>query len=112
MRRTVKDRTEQVYAAHQQRIYRQTDHMFAVLMLIQWLAGVVAALVISPRTWIGQTSQVHMHVWAAVVLGGIITFFPVMMAFFRPGHTLTRYTIAVGQMLMSSLLIHLSGGRI
>lgn len=86
--------------------------MFAVLMAVQWLAGIVAALVISPRTWVGQSSEVHTHVWAAIFLGGIISFFPIALALFYPGHTSTRYTIAVGQMLMSSLLIHLTGGRI
>lgn len=30
----------------------------------------------------------------------------------RPGARITRYTIAIGQMLMSALLIHLTGGRI
>lgn len=112
MKETIKGQADQIYADHQQRIYRQTDRMFAVLMAIQWLAGIVAALVISPRTWIGQESQVHLHVWAAVFLGGVISIFPIMLAIVRPGHVLTRHTIAVGQMLMSSLLIHLTGGRI
>lgn len=108
----VKRQAEQLYADHQRQIYRQTDRMFAGLMVIQWLAGIVAALLISPRTWIGQTSDVHIHVWAAVLLGGIISIFPIMLAILRPGHVATRFTIAVGQMLMSSLLIHLTGGRI
>ncbi|HEX8639131.1 MAG TPA: EAL domain-containing protein [Pyrinomonadaceae bacterium] len=112
MKKTVKGQAEQIYADHQQRIYGQTDRMFAVLMTIQWLAGIAAALIISPRTWIGQTSQTHLHVWAAVFLGGIISFFPVMLALLRPGHASTRYAIGAGQMLMSSLLIHLTGGRI
>ncbi|HLM01508.1 MAG TPA: EAL domain-containing protein [Pyrinomonadaceae bacterium] len=112
MKRSIKGQAEQIYAEHQQQIYRQTDRMFAVLMAIQWVAGIIAALVISPRTWIGQTSEIHIHVWAAVFLGGIISFFPILLAVLRPGDALTRYTIAVGQMLMSSLLIHLSGGRI
>jgi diguanylate cyclase (GGDEF)-like protein/PAS domain S-box-containing protein len=112
MKKTIRGQAEQIYADHQQQIYRQTDRMFAVLMIIQWLAGIVAALVISPRTWIGQTSNVHIHVWAAVFLGGVISLFPIGLAFLRPGRTSTRYTIAVGQMLMSSLLIHLTGGRI
>lgn len=104
--------SEEIYADHQRRIYRQTDRMFAVLMAVQWVAGIIAALVISPRTWIGQDSEIHTHVWAAIFLGGIISFFPIVMAVVMPGHALTRHTIAVGQMLMSSLLIHLSGGRI
>jgi diguanylate cyclase (GGDEF)-like protein/PAS domain S-box-containing protein len=109
---TVKKQAEKKYFNHQQQIYRQTDRMFAVLMLIQWLAGIFAALIISPSTWIGQTSQVHLHVWAAFIVGGAISFFPILLAIFTPGKTITRYSIAVGQMLMSSLLIHLTGGRI
>lgn len=112
MKRVIDPHAEQIYADHQQSIYRQTDRMFAVLMLIQWLAGIVAALVISPRTWIGQSSQTNIHVWAAVFLGGVISLLPIALAVVRPGHVVTRYTIAVGQMLMSSLLIHLTGGRI
>src|SRR5688500_459242 len=108
MNKTSKGQAEQIYTDHQQQIYRQTDRMFAVLMTIQWLAGILAALLISPQTWIGQTSKIHLHVWAAVFLGGVISFFPVMLAVLRPGYPLTRYTIAVGQMLMSSLLIHLT----
>lgn len=105
-------RAEQLLIDQQQRIYHQTDRMFAVLMIVQWLGGIVAALVISPSTWIGQTSQLHIHVWAAVLLGGAISFLPVVLALAYPGRPVTRYTIAIGQMLMSSLLIHLTGGRI
>jgi len=108
----VKRQAEQIFSDHQWRIFRQTDRMFAVLMALQWVAGIIAALVISPRTWAGQSSEVHIHVWAAVFLGGIISLFPVLLAILRPGEAMTRYTIAVGQMLMSTLLIHLSGGRI
>ena len=96
----------------QQAIYRRVDRLFAGLMLFQWVAGVVAALVISPRAWEGAISHVHIHVWAALLLGGLITFYPVLLALLRPGMASTRYTIAVSQMLMSALLIHLSGGRI
>lgn len=103
---------DRILKEQQQRIYRQTDRMFAGLMILQWLGGIIAALVISPSTWIGQTNQVHLHVWAAVVLGGLISAMPITLALLYPGREITRYTIAVGQMLMSSLLIHLTGGRI
>jgi two-component system sensor histidine kinase/response regulator len=105
-------RTETLWHESQQRLYRHTDRIFAGLMAFQWVAGIVAALVISPRAWAGQASTIHLHVWAALLLGGLITAFPVLLALFRPGHTSTRYAIAVGQMLMSALLIHLTGGRI
>jgi two-component system, sensor histidine kinase and response regulator len=105
-------RTESLFQESRNTNYKRIDRLFAGLMCFQWVAGVVAALVISPRAWTGSVSHVHIHVWAAIFLGGIITLFPVALAILRPGEALTRHTIAVAQMLMSALLIHLSGGRI
>src|ERR1700722_15685018 len=97
---------EQLYAAHQQAIYRRTDRIFALLMAVQWLFGIAAALFISPRTWIGTTRPLHPHVLAAILFGGAISSLPILLAVFRPGQTMTRYVIAVAQMLWSALLIH------
>ncbi|MCI0537401.1 MAG: PAS domain-containing protein [Verrucomicrobiales bacterium] len=105
-------RTAELFKEQQQSIVRHTNQLFARLMFCQWAAGVVAALLISPRTWIGNNSQTHLHVWAAIILGGVVTSLPVLLALKQPGKVFTRHTIAVGQMLMSALLIHLSGGRI
>ncbi len=96
----------------QNQIHKRTDHMFAWLMVFQWLAGVAAALWISPQTWAGATSRTHVHVWAAIFLGGAISSLPIFLAFKRPGRTSTRHIIAIAQMLTSALLIHLTGGRI
>lgn len=46
------------------------------------------------------------------MVGGIISLFPALLGLFRPGRPSTRYTIAVAQMLMGALLIHLTGGRL
>ena len=105
-------RAEVLFKAHQQATYRQTDRMFAYLMGAQWLAGIIFAIVVAPRTWAGATSEVHVHVWAAVVLGGLISVFPALLALSHPGKASTRYVVATAQMLMSALLIHLTGGRI
>src|SRR5688572_8128808 len=105
-------RVAELFHEHQQAIYKRTDHMFAVLMILQWVGGIVAAYLISPRAWVGTTSQTHMHVWAALFLGGAISSLPICLALTRPGHRSTRYTVAVGQMLMGALLVHLTGGRI
>src|SRR4051812_12855234 len=66
-------RTAELFQEQQQSIVKHTDRLFARLMICQWLAGVAAALLISPRTWIGLQSQTHLHVWAAIFLGGIVT---------------------------------------
>src|ERR1043166_1426757 len=106
------ERAEFLFQQNRQANYCRVDRWFAGLMCFQWVAGVVAALIISPRAWEGSVSHVHLHVWAAIVLGGIITAFPVALALLRAGEVSTRYTISVAQMLMSALLIHLTGGRI
>lgn len=105
-------RVAAIFEEHKQLVYRRTDRMFAALMTLQWVAGVAAALWVSPKTWAGTESQTHPHVWAALILGGAISSLPIVLALTRPGRPSTRYTIAVGQMLMGALLIHLSGGRI
>lgn len=86
--------------------------MFACLMVVQWLACMVAALWLSPRTWAGSSSHLHIHVWAALFLGSAISVFPILLAWKAPGRPLTRHVIAVAQSLTSALLIHLTGGRI
>jgi signal transduction histidine kinase/ActR/RegA family two-component response regulator len=103
---------ESVYNGQLDGLRRRTDRLFAILMGLQWLFGLIAAQWISPLTWSGTMSQTHPHVWAALVLGGVITSLPVALAIMRPGARSTRHVIAVGQMLWSALLIHLTGGRI
>ena len=105
-------RRSELFKEQEQSIVKHTDRLFARLMICQWIAGVVAALLISPRAWTGTDYTWHLHLWAALLLGGIITSLPVSLAWTQPGKALPRHAIAVGQMLMSALLIHLTGGRI
>jgi two-component system, sensor histidine kinase and response regulator len=105
-------RVDVLFEEYQRDIYRRTDRLFAWLMGFQWVAGIIFAVWISPLAWSGPVSTIHIHVWAAIVLGGLVSLFPALLALLRPGEPSTRYTIAVAQMLMSALLIHLTGGRI
>jgi len=106
------DRADELFQQHRQEIYRNTDQLFARLMLFQWVAAIMIAMIISPRTWVGQSSYIHIHIWAAIFVGGAISMFPIWMTRAWPGTALTRHIIAVAQMLMSVLLIDLTGGRI
>jgi PAS domain S-box-containing protein len=103
---------EKRFAAHARSIHVRTDQMFAVLMILQWTAGMLAAGIISPYTWIGARSEVHPHLMFAVLGGGLLASLPTALALLRPGNTSTRMVISVSQVLFSSLLIHLTGGRI
>src|SRR5712672_1066246 len=105
-------RANELFTSYQRDIYKSTDRLFAGLMGFQWIAGIVFALWVSPLAWYGSVSRTHIHVWAAVVVGGVISLFPALLGLLRPGRASTRYTIAIAQMLMGALLIHLTGGRL
>ncbi len=92
--------------------YRKADRIFFYLLLFQWFFGIAIAVFLSPRAWAGTTSQIHIHVWAAFFLGGLLSLFPVFLIRCYPSLFLTRHIVAISQMMTSGLLIHLSGGRI
>jgi hypothetical protein len=106
------ERAEELFEQHRQEIFRSTDRLFARLMFFQWLGVILMALFVSPRTWAGQSSQIHIHVWAAIFLGGAISIFPIWMTRVWPGAAVTRHSVAIAQTLISALLIGLTGGRI
>ena len=100
------------FQEHQAKIYQSTDRLFAVLLPIQWLLAIILALFLTPLSWNGTANGTHPHVWTAFIVGGVITSLPLFLAIRFTGATFTRYSIAVSQILMSSLLIHITGGRI
>jgi methyl-accepting chemotaxis protein len=105
-------RADRIYATMRDKDFRSHDRTFALLMSVQWIAAIGLAFFISPRTWAGPMSETHLHLFAAVFLGGLVTAVPVGLAWWRPGTKLSRHAIAAGQLMMSGLLIHLTGGRI
>jgi PAS domain S-box-containing protein len=105
-------RAEEIYRKELRTGYERVDQLFAVLLVLEWSAAVSFAMLVTPYTWAGETRWVHLHVWASIVLGGAIVCLPVALTMLRPAAAITRHAVAIGQTLMSVLLIHLSGGRI
>ncbi|HXT20360.1 MAG TPA: histidine kinase, partial [Thermoanaerobaculia bacterium] len=105
-------KTEATYADFVRRWHLRAERMFLWLMVAQWLFGIFVALVISPFAWEGKTRVVSNHVWAAIVLGGLLSALPIALIILRPGWVGTRHVIAFSQVMWSALLIHLTGGRI
>lgn len=104
--------TAQLFNQQRLHFYKRTGRLFAGLMVCQWIASIVLALIWAPRAWDGIASTPHTHLLTAIFLGGIITVFPAYLAISKPGWTGTRHIVGIAQMCMSALLIHLSGGRI
>ncbi|MBO6739563.1 MAG: EAL domain-containing protein [Phycisphaerales bacterium] len=112
MQASTTDRAGFLFREAEARVHRRTDVMFGVLFVLQFVGAVVAALTLTPRTWAGSESSVHVHVWAGLLLGALLCLMPLTLIVLRRGEAVTRYTIAVSQMLFSALLIHMTGGRI
>ncbi|ADW71011.1 putative bifunctional diguanylate cyclase/phosphodiesterase [Granulicella tundricola] len=90
----------------------RTDRSIAFIMCMQWIIAILAAYIISPQTWQGSSPSIHPHLIAAIYIGGLITLFPVYMVIQFRGDRFTRHIVAACQLLMSALLIHITGGRI
>jgi serine/threonine protein kinase len=110
--RPKRSRDDDVFGEQLARLTANTDFAFAVTLFLEWLGGLALALWVSPRAWEGSRWSVHQHVWAAALLGGLIIVVPIVAVWRRPGTAFTRHCVAAGQMLMSALWIHLTGGRI
>ncbi|SEM73201.1 His Kinase A (phospho-acceptor) domain-containing protein [Stigmatella aurantiaca] len=104
--------TQRLYSQYTSDTRRRVDAIFAWLMAGQWVFAIGLALALSPYGWEGSTRTLHVHLHAALFLGGGLSLLPILLAWWHPGSVLTRHVVAVSQLLWSALLIHLTGGRI
>jgi signal transduction histidine kinase/CheY-like chemotaxis protein len=105
-------RASELFHRHQNRLHVRTDRMLAGLLVFEWLFGILLAVLVSPIAWDGRVQSIHLHIWAATILGALVACLPVFLTLRLPGTVLTRHVIAAAQMLMGALLIHFTGGRI
>jgi len=110
--RSLRVRSEELLREQRQRIYSGTDRLFGCLLSFQWFTGICLALILSPSTWTWNSRELPLFVWVVVLVGGVISGVPVLLSWLRSGWVVTRYTIALAQMLMGAMLVHLTGGRI
>lgn len=103
---------DEIFASETKRIRAEVSRVFVGLLTVQWIASIVLALVVSPQTWSGATPSAHPHVLAAILVGGLITIFPVVLGVRWPDDPVTPFVLASAQACWSGLLIHLCGGRI
>src|SRR6266404_1349823 len=93
---------------YRNRLARNTSRIFVVLMLLQWAGAILTALIVSPRSWSGTASAVHVHVWAAILLGGMITVVPVGLALMCPTQVLTHMILLPGKCSVTFIKINRS----
>ena len=105
-------RADQIADEQFMRIRVRTNRMFGALLLIEFVAVVAAAFVITPFTWEGAERTINFHVYGAIAIGAALSSLPVYFAFFKSHSRVTQHVVSCAQVMYSSLLIHISGGRI
>ena len=106
------NRTSALFLAEQERLHRHADFRFALMMAAQWVVlTCVVSIIGIIRLTQGSASGSFLSLWSTSVVGGAISVGPILLGLVRPGHAVTRYAIAAGQMLMAAWLIHVAGGR-
>ncbi|MBC7370216.1 MAG: hypothetical protein H7326_01540 [Bdellovibrionaceae bacterium] len=91
-----------IFKDYRENLSKRVDHELGLLLLEQWALSVLCAVFLSPD---------KSYVLHAFVFGGLICTLPLYFAFEKPGSTIGRHIIAIGQMSFSALFIHLMGGR-
>ncbi len=105
-------RCDVVFEGMRGHLHRETDRMFAKLLIVQWVFAVVLALLISPWSYQGDERFLHFHVRIAFAFGALVNALPLALIYLRPGWWGTRHTIAAVQIVWSALFIMITGGRI
>lgn len=106
------ERAEEYFEHSRDQLTLLVDRMFAWLLAAEWIGMIGAALMLSPRVWNGNQSGVHPHLWAAILAGPAFILPAIALAVLWPSRQITRHTIAAAQILVSILLIDITGGRI
>ena len=109
---SVADRAGQLFESSYQELAVRNDRLFSKLLMFEWVTAMAMSLLVTPFTYAGSVGSLHLHVYAAVFLGMATVSLPVYLARCCPGKPVTRHSIAAAQMVMSGLLIDLTGGRI
>lgn len=93
-------------------IHRHTDRCFGFLLAAEWVLLTVLAFAVAPGAWADQGGNLDAPLWAAGMLGALFIVYPAYLAFTASGESKTRLVVAVAQMLVAALVIHLCGGRV
>ena len=101
-------RAAALFLEDKRRLSSRTDRLLAGLMLCE----IVVAWWLSPLSSQKGWGSAAPSVWIPLLLGSSTVLASVVLTLVRSGGTSTRHILATGQMILSSLLIQLAGGRL
>jgi PAS domain S-box-containing protein len=101
----IRRHAEWLFHRHVRQIWRRADRLFAWLLVAEFVAALAASLIAGIHL-----KSNHAHSWGMVAsLAAAVCLPAVAVVWRRPGSRSSRYAVAVSQMLVASLLAHLSG---
>ncbi len=95
----IRDRS-QVFYEMRDRLFRETDQLFAKILVAQWVFVSLLGFLVAPK----------LVAWP-LIAGGLLNLVPLALIQRRRGAPLTRHSIATMQMLWSALLMVVTYGR-
>lgn len=110
--RAPRARVEEIFQAQLTGVRTRSTRWLGAVLLLHWPAAVIVAATVTPRTWIGGTSSVHLHLWAALCIGALLSLPPAYAAWRCADRSASRMVIAIAFAVWSAFLIHLTGGRL
>lgn len=108
----IEGKTRQSFQDNWDAMSRANDLIFLGLTLAFWAIIVLQAIIFTPKTWAGDSSSTHVHVIASILLGGLLVAPAVYLTFKHRGQLITRLVFAIAIAGLSSIFIHVMGGRI
>jgi methyl-accepting chemotaxis protein len=95
------------YLQHREVVFRKTDKRLSILLVLQWF---VILLITVLSSFQNKTSDNYLI--PVVLFGGGCALISAYAATFFRGHNPTRHIITVSQIILSSVLIYVTHGRI
>lgn len=105
-------REREIFNHNMDNVRKHKDRMFMWLFIGQWFFTMGIALWFTPFTYNGTERAIHPHVLMAIFVGGLLSAFPIFRLSVHRGAKANGYIVAVAQMCYSTLLIHITNGRI
>lgn len=102
-------RCDEILQRHEEAIRQRADRFFVVLLVLEYLLGIAAAIWRAP--W-SESDEFQVRIASTTIVGAILLSAPLYAVWSWPARALTRHTIAATQMLFAAFLFQFSTERI
>jgi methyl-accepting chemotaxis protein len=81
-----------------------------IVLIAEYLIGVLIAFFVSPKTWTGYVPETHFHIYLSVIGGLILILPPLILSYKKPGSLEVRMASGVAMALFVTIFTAVQGG--